>query len=252
MKKAPQYLLMGPWTHGKYEVPHAGDLDLGMRRKQINYQDLKLVWFDHFLKGMHTEVADWRPVRIFTMGTGDGKRVIEGAPGEASEYPGRVHHGGFSSSAENWPLLSARPTPYYLQGDGTLSPEKPVRSDMAPSRYTFDPKDPVPTLGGGISAAEVLMKPGAFDQRGHGDFIGCTDRLPLSSRSDVLTFQTLPLESETEITGPIQVHLRASSSVVDTDFTAKLMDVYPPGDDYPDGLAINLTDSIIWARYRKG
>jgi len=251
MKKAPQYLLMGPWTHGKYEVTHAGDLDFGTE-PQINYQDLKLVWFDRFLKGMHTEVADWRPVRIFTMGTGDGKRVIDGAPGEASEYPGRVNHGGFWRSAETWQLPATRPTPYYLQGDGTLSTEKPGASDIAPSRYTFDPKDPVPTLGGGISAVDIVMKPGAFDQRGRGDCIGCTDRQPFMSRSDVLTFHTPPLESETEITGPIEVHLWASASAVDTDFTAKLLDVYPPSEDYPDGLSINLTDSIIRARYRNG
>ena len=81
------------------------------------------------------------------------------------------------------------------------------------------------------------MKPGAFDQRGRSDCIGCTDRQPLISRSDVLTFQTPPLESEMEITGPIEMHLWASSSAVDTDFTAKLIDVYPPSDDYPGWLS---------------
>ena len=244
MKKTPQYLLMGPWTHGKYEITHAGDLEFGPEA-QIDYQDLKLAWFDHFLKGMPTEVADWLPVRIFTMGTGDGKRVIAGAPGEASEYPGRINHGGFWRRVEDWPIPGTRFTPYYLQGDGTLSPQKPGGSDIAPSRYTFDPKDPVPTIGGGISAADSVMKPGAFDQREK-------DMLPLISRSDILTFQTPPLAFETEITGPIEVHLWASSSAVDTDFTAKLIDVYPPSDDYPDGLAVNLTDSIIRARYRDG
>jgi putative CocE/NonD family hydrolase len=96
------------------------------------------------------------------------------------------------------------------------------------------------------------MKPGAFDQRGRRDFLGCQDTQPLNSRADVLTYQTPPLEGEMEVTGPIEMHLWASSSAVDTDFTAKLIDVYPPNDDYPDGLAINLTDSIIRARYRNG
>jgi putative CocE/NonD family hydrolase len=251
MKHAPQYLLMGPWTHGKYEVTHSGDLDFGTEA-QIDYLDLKLAWFDRFLKGLRSEVADWPPVRIFTMGTGDGKRVIAGAPGETAEYPGRINHGGYWRGLEDWPIPGTRFTPYYLQGDGTLSPKKPAGSDNEPSRYTFDPQDPVPTIGGGISAADSVMKPGAFDQRGRRDFLGCQDTQPLNSRADVLTFQTPPLDSGTEITGPLEMHLWASSSAVDTDFTAKLIDVYPPSDDYPDGLAINLTDSIIRARYRDG
>jgi putative CocE/NonD family hydrolase len=82
--------------------------------------------------------------------------------------------------------------------------------------------------------------------------MGCTDEQPLSLRSDVLTFQTPLLDSDLEITGPVEMHLWASSSAVDTDFTAKLIDVYPPAEDDPDGLAINLTDSILRARYRNG
>jgi hypothetical protein len=110
----------------------------------------------------------------------------------------------------------------------------------------------VPTIGGGISAADPIMRPGAFDQRGRPDFYGCKDTLPLNARSDVLTFQTPPLERDVEVTGPITVKLFASSSARDTDFTAKLIDVYPPTGDTPEGLAINLTDSILRARYRNG
>jgi putative CocE/NonD family hydrolase len=251
MKKSPQYLLMGPWTHGKYEITYSGDLDFGTEA-EINYLDLKLAWFDRFLKGMNTEVADWKPVQIFTMGTGDGRRVIDGAPGEASDYPGRIHHGGFWRAMDDWPIPGTRYTPYYLQADGTLSAEKPGKPDIPPSRYTFNPRDPVPTLGGGISAVDIVMRPGAFDQRGRSGNIGCTDQQPLSLRSDILTFQTPPLKSDVEITGPIEMNLWASSSAVDTDFTAKLIDVYPPGEDEPDGLSINLTDSILRARYRNG
>jgi hypothetical protein len=82
--------------------------------------------------------------------------------------------------------------------------------------------------------------------------MGCNDTLPLNSRSDILTFQTPPLKEAVEITGPIEMHLWASSSAVDTDFTAKLIDVYPPNEEDPEGLAINITDSIIRARYRNG
>ena len=71
-------------------------------------------------------------------------------------------------------------------------------------------------------------------------------------RNDVVTFQTVPLPDDVEVTGPIEMHLWAASSAVDTDFTAKLIDVYPSGDDYADGPAINITDSIIRARYRNG
>ena len=251
MKSSSQVLLMGPWTHAAYEVSYSGDLYFGADAA-INYKDLKLSWFDRHLKGMHTEAADWPPVRLFTMGTGDGSRAIIGAPGVNTEYPGRINHGGYWRGAADWPLPDTDYTPYYLHGDGSLSPDSPRNGVFPPSTYTFDPQNPVPTIGGGISASETIMKPGAFDQRGRPDFFGCADQLPLNTRSDVLTFQTPPLDENVEVTGPIEVHLFTASTSVDTDFTAKLIDVYPPGGDYPDGLAFNITDSIIRARYRNG
>ena len=107
-------------------------------------------------------------------------------------------------------------------------------------------------MGGGISAADSIMVPGAFDQTGRPDFHGCRDTEPLNTRPDVLSFQTGPLDAPVEITGPVEMRLWASTSAVDTDFTAKLVDVVPPSPDYPDGLAINITDSIIRGRYRDG
>ena len=249
LKQAPQYLLMGPWTHGQYEVTHAGDLDFGTEA-HVNYLDTKLLWFDHWLKGLRSAAADWSPVRFFTMGTGDGRRVIQGAPGGPQDFPGRIHHGGYWRNAPDWPLPDTRYTPYYLHGDGGLSPHKPPAGAAAPNRFTFDPHNPVPTIGGGISAVDDTMQPGGFDQRGRADFFGCGDTLPLNARPDVLTFQTPPLDEALDVTGPIEVHLWASSSALDTDFTAKLIDVYPPSTEHPDGLALNLTDSIIRARYR--
>jgi putative CocE/NonD family hydrolase len=94
------------------------------------------------------------------------------------------------------------------------------------------------------------MPPGGFDQRTRAGAFGMRDTLPLAARHDVLTFMTPPLEHDVEVTGPITVVLWASSSALDTDFTAKLIDVYPLGADYPDGYALNLTDSIMRARYR--
>ena len=86
-----------------------------------------------------------------------------------------------------------------------------VNDTASTSSYTFDPKDPVPTIGGGISAADSVMRSGAFDQRGRPDFMGCKDTLPLNFRSDVMTFQTPLLESEVEVTGPIEM-IRSSQA----------------------------------------
>ena len=240
MKKSRQVLMMGPWTHGGWGVTNAGDVDFG-NHSFINYNDLRLAWFDHFLKGMHTEVSDWSPVKIFVMGTGEG----------IPNYQGHLHHSGYWRDEQDFPLPGTQFTPYYLHADGDLSTTLPS-PDGSTSRFSFDPRDPVPTIGGGISAADPIMGAGAFDQRGNSRFFGCKDTLPLNARSDVLTFQTPPLENDVEVTGPITVKLHASSSARDTDFTAKLIDVCPLSDDFPDGLAINLTDSIIRARYRNG
>ncbi len=242
LKTSPQRLLMGPWTHGQYEITHSGDIDFGLTA-HIDYNDLKLAWFDHHLKGMRTEVVDWSPVRYFTMGGGDGRINDEH----------RLNHGGFWTGADDWPVPSTRFVPYYIHGDGTLSRKQPGDDEQSCTSYVFDPSDPVPTIGGGISAANPIMEPGAYDQRGDPTrFYGTEDHQPLNARHDVLTFQTPPLEADVEVTGPITVRLWASSSAVDTDFTAKLIDVYPPASEYPEGLAINITDSIIRARYRNG
>ena len=251
MKESKQVLMMGPWIHGGFELNYSGDLDFGTEA-HIHYYDCLVAWFDHYLKGMHTEVAGWSPVRIFTMGTGDGSHVVRSTPGAPSEYPGRIGHGGYWRGEADWPLLATSFTPYHLGGDGSLATKKPGNVAHPPSTYTFDPKDPVPTTGGGISAVDAFMSPGGFDQRGRPDLPGCKDTLPLNSRSDVLTFQTSVLDEDTEVTGPIEMHLWGSSSAVDTDFTAKLIDVYPPSSDHPEGLAINITDSLIRARYRNG
>ena len=242
IKESPQRLMMGPWTHAQYEVTYSGDIDFGLEA-QIDYNDLKLAWFDRYLKGLRSEVADWDAVTYFTMGGGTGDTNDER----------RLNHGGYWRSADNWPPLTTRLIPHYLRGDGTLSRRAPGEDEAPETSYLFDPTDPVPTIGGGISAADPIMAPGAYDQRGDPSrFYGTEDRQPLNARLDVLTFQTPPLRDAVEITGTITMRLWASSSAVDTDFTAKLIDVYPPSPEFPEGLAINITDSIIRARYRNG
>ena len=178
MKKSRQVLMMGPWTHGGWGVTNAGDVDFG-NHSFINYNDLRLAWFDHFLKGMRTEVSDWSPVKIFVMGTGEG----------TPNYQGHLHHSGYWRDEQDFPLPDTQFTPYYLHADGDLSTTLPS-TDEPTSRFSFDPRDPVPTIGGGISAADPIMGAGAFDQRGNSRFFGCQDTLPLNARSDVLTFQT--------------------------------------------------------------
>ncbi len=242
LKKSDQRLLMGPWTHGQYEVTHAGDIDFGLSA-HIDYNDLKLAWFDHYLKGMRTEVALWEPVRYFEMGGGDAR--------VGDEH--RLNHGGRWRQAEDWPPPGTSYTAHYIHADGSLSREHPTEDERPETSYVFDPSDPVPTIGGGISAAEPIMAPGAYDQRGDPSrFYGTQDRQPLNARHDVLTYQTPPLEADVTVTGPITVRLWAASSAVDTDFTAKLIDVYPESPEFPEGLAINITDSIVRARYRNG
>ena len=240
-KKSRQVLLMGPWTHGAYETPFSGDLEFGPDGC-ISYNDLRLAWFDHTMKGMGTEAAAWAPARLYIMGHGGGRQTRDG----------RIDHGGVWRDGPAYPLPEATATPFYLHADRSLSTAAPVARDVEPTRYDFDPRDPVPTIGGGISAGDPLMAPGGFDQVAHPGLFGCEDRLPLNARDDVLTFQTEPLPEDTEVTGPISATLYASSSCVDTDFTAKLIDCYPSSGDYPSGVAVNVTDSILRARYRNG
>ena len=117
-------------------------------------------------------------------------------------------------------------------GDGTLSTVPP--GDEASDRFTYDPADPVPTLGGN----NLIIDMGVKDQR------------PVEERPDVLVFETPPLREDVAIAGPVTVKLYISSNCIDTDFTAKLIDVYPPNEDYPRGYALNLCDGILRCRYR--
>ena len=238
MMKTPQHLHMGPWTHGGWGSSFSGDVDFGPDAVLDDYAGYRMRWFDRWLKGIDNGVDAEKPVRIFVMGGGNSEK----------DRNGRLSHMGEWRDVEDWPLAETKYTPYYIHGDGSLSREEPQAS--VPTPYTFDPRDPVPTMGGGISAANQVMDAGAFDQRGHKRFYGSKDTLPLSARSDVLVFQTTVLEEDLEVTGPLTVKLWASSSAKDTDFTVKLIDVHPPNVDYPEGYAQNISDSIIRGRYR--
>jgi len=231
-KRSPMRLLMGPWTHGGNARSSAGDVEFGPEAAIPDFAtELHLAWFDHHLKGKATSAAAWPPIRLFVMGTGDGHK----------DAHGRLHHGGYWRDAHAWPLPETRPTRFYLHAGGTLSTEAPV-GDVAPTTYTYDPRNPVPTVGGAFSGA---LENGAYDQRDPEP-----PHLPLRARRDVVAFQTEPLTEDVEVIGPITVHLYASSSALDTDFTAKLVDAYPPTPDFPAGFDLNLTDGIVRGRYR--
>lgn len=251
-KKSHIRVIMGPWVHGTYttELAYAGDIDLGPDAALRSFDELHLRWFDRWLKGADNGIDREPPVKIFVMGGGSGRKNREG----------RLDHGGHWRHEQEWPLARTRYHKFYLHGEGLLSTKLPEDANSKTS-YLSDPVDPVLTIGGNFSSLSYLKPPqpnveditpaGGFDQREGSRFFGCKPPyLPLASRSDVLVFQSVPLEEDTEITGPIVVKLWASSTAPDTDFTAKLVDVYSPSEDYPQGYALNLSDSILRARYR--
>ena len=244
-KKGPVRLILGPWTHGDRVKSFAGDVDFGRDAVMDgslaeDFLALRLRWFDRWLKGIDNGVDGEPAVRYFVMGGGSGRKNAEG----------RLDHGGHWREAADWPLPEARFTDYYLHSDGSLRREAPAAQADVLS-YNYDPKNPVPTIGGAISSGSPLMEGGAYDQHETPDFFGCEPPyLPLAARPDVLVFETEPLAQDTEVTGPIRVELWISSDCPDTDFTAKLIDVYPPSTDYPRGYAMNLTSGIMRCRYR--
>ncbi len=265
-----QRLIMGPWTHVamRGDSSSVGDVDFGpesvwgVRR----YFEEQLRWFGRWLRDDRTGVEDELPVRIFVMGGGSGRKTAQG----------KFDHGGRWRHEREWPIARTRQTVHYLHGDGTLRLDPPG-PDAALRSYTFDPEHPVPTIGGSLCGImELPVESGDLDQMWR-RFISPVARLRhivptgpahqkegphilgarppcplLADRPDVLVFRTPPLSEPVEITGPIIVRLWVSSSAVDTDFTAKLIDEYPPSADYPEGYHMNLVDSVIRTRYRNG
>jgi len=245
VKESPMQLLLGPWRHGEptTEESTIGDIELGLEAALPLYDDIRLRFFDHHLKGMATGLNHEAPVSYFIMGDQAGRR-----PGDLA---GAVWHGGRWESAQTWPPHD-QTTVLHLHGDGSLSEARPSKSPST-TQFTFDPGNPVPTAGGSISASEDVLPSGAFDQRGQpGRFHGHRDTLSFASRPDVLSFQTEPFNEPFELVGPIEVVLHAASSAIDTDFTAKLLDIYPHSEETPGGFELNLADSILRARYRNG
>jgi putative CocE/NonD family hydrolase len=244
-KRSPVRLIMGPWTHGDRQLTYAGDVDFGPKAPldgnvAKDFLTLRLRWFDRWVKEARNGVDDEPRVRLFVMGGGSGRR----------NSAGRLDHGGRWRSERDWPIPDTKWMPYYFHRSGLLSPSR-APEDFTWDEYEFDPRNPVPTIGGTVTSGQPVMVGGAFDQREGPRFFGSiAPYRPLSARRDVLVFQTPPLETDVELTGPIVAKLWISSNCPDTDFTAKLIDVYPASRDYPDGFAMNLTDGILRVRYR--
>jgi uncharacterized protein len=237
-KKSPQLLIIGPWTHGSQGRNIAGELEFPPEAA-LDFNAWRLRWYERWLRGIDNGVDKEGPVRLFIMGGGDGRKTANG----------KLRHGGSWREEKTFPLERTQFTPYYLHGDASLSQHLPMAKSGA-TTFRFDPDNPVPTIGGNLSSVAGLLEAGGFDQRSRANTLFAKDLLPLSERRDVLVYQTEPLEQDVELTGPVTVHLFVSSTAVDTDFTAKLIDVYPANPDYPLGFDLNIGDSITRLRYR--
>jgi putative CocE/NonD family hydrolase len=242
--KGPVYLIMGPWIHGQQGASKHGQVSFGESAAIADPVAWRREWYDHWLKGMANKVGKEAPfatpVRIFVMGTGDGRKTADGL----------LNHGGYWRDEARWPLQRACATPFYLHTDGKLSAELPA-ADGGSTCFRFDPARPVPTIGGNISSGDGILLQGAWDQRGGQHVWNAREPIPLSARNDILVFQSEPFQEDLEVTGEIEVRLWASSTALDTDFTAKLVDVYPPNSDFPGGFDLNIADGIIRARFRE-
>lgn len=201
-----QILVMGPWPHGIAK-------DFGAARLPHDALTPPLIdclgYFDHYLKGIKNEFAAARPVYYYTVG-------------DVTDPDCKLNRW---RTADDWPP-PCELTPLYLHGNGALSFDPPS-ADGTPRSFVYDPLDPVPTLGGN----NLFLDKGPFDNR------------EIEKRPDVLVYTSAPLRHDIEVTGRVGVKLFVSSSCPDTDFTAKLCDVYP------DGRSYNVLDGIVRMRY---
>ena len=192
-----------------------GEVDFGTEANEFNENEITVEWYDYLFQGKQNIFAK-TPVRIFVMGENKWR------------------------NEDVWPLQRAKETRYFLQstgkansaaGDGVLSTS--VTHNSGTDTFVYDPANPVPTVGGPLCCDPLHLPAGPRDQK------------DVEARPDVLVYSSPPLDADVEVTGPVTLDLFAKSSAVDTDFTAKLVDVWP------NGFAQNLTEGIIRARYRQ-
>ena len=217
-----QYMVVAPTLHcGYYRTPEYEDLvagELNVGNATFPYYDTIFAFLDYYLKGTRNGFRDKTPrVQFYTMGRNEWV------------------------SADTWPPQDIEPLTMYLAsggkanslfGDGTLSDDMPA--DTTADTYTYDPMNPVPSLGGGVCCNAGASLGGSYDQRG------------IEARADVLVYTSESLADDLDVTGFVRAKLFVSSDAKDTDFTIKLVDVWP------DGRAFNVDDTIFRARYREG
>jgi len=215
-----QYMIVGPTEHChmyRLRDPHVvGDRDMG--RVNIGLDDIVYSFFDYYIKGERNDFPKTQaPVQYFSMGSNEWQ------------------------TAQHWPPRRTTKTKFFIRsndgaqsifGDGVLTTEPPTENRL--DAFSYDPMNPVPSLGGNLCCLGDVLTPGSFDQR------------PIEARDDVLVYTSDPLQSDLEVTGPIDALLFVSSDARDTDFTIKLIDVEP------GGVAWNLDETIQRARYREG
>jgi uncharacterized protein len=208
-------LIVGPWPHALSVSSRTGDIDFGAH-SMVDLEALELRWFDYWLKGIDNGIVDEPPLRLFIMGSKQWRDEYEWPLARTVWQKWYLHSDGSANT---------------LRGNGSLSPQAP--EDEAVDRFVYDPDYPVQTIGGNNCCSPHIVPWGPHDQRA------------VEMRSDVLCYTSQPLENDLEVTGPIQVVLYAATDGLDTDWTAKLVDVSPTG------YAMNLCDGIIRARYRE-
>ena len=204
-------ILIGPWPHNM-SLPFTG-VSFGPD-SSAPIHELQLEWFDQWLMGKDSALLSKPPVKLFVMGVNQWR--------EEKEWPPE-------GAATRYFYLESRGQANSLAGDGALNER---RSSGIADQFVFDPGSPAPTRGGAVCCNPRIFPWGPMDQR------------PVEARQDVLVYTTAPLTRPVEAIGPVQVVLYVATSARDTDFTAKLVDVFP------DGEARNLTDGILRLRYR--
>ncbi len=215
-----QWAVIAPVAHCSYtratEDSIVGERSMGDAR--LDYNEIVYSFFDRFLKGdAAPRLASMPRVTYYTMGLNKWQ------------------------SADTWPPAGAQPLTFYLSsggransvaGDGALASAAPDAD--RPDAFAYDPMNPVLSYGGNVCCTGTAVQAGSFDQR------------RMEAREDVLVYTTDPFTDGTEVSGPITPTLYVSSDAKDTDFTVKVLDVYP------DGRAYNLDESVQRMRYRNG
>jgi putative CocE/NonD family hydrolase len=197
-------MIIGAWGHGPSQK--FGDVDFGPTANRDMFER-ELRWYNHYLKGEDNGIDREPPIEIFYMGANKWQH------------------------AQDWPLPGTKFTPYYLSSGKTLTAAKP--SAAATDKYTYDPNNPVPTVGGNNCCGTPTIA-GPRDQR------------PIESRNDVLVYTSEALTSPLAIAGPVKMKLVAATDGRDTDWMVKLVDVHP------NGFAMNVAEGILRARFRNG